>query len=73
MVQKSKSEAAIESQSRQSGQAEKPQMIARVLMALGLALFWILVGDAAGTPGLGLACGLLGAAFIFTWTSPRRP
>jgi len=48
-------------------------MLARVLMAVGLGLFWILVGDYFGQPGLGVAAGLLGAAALWAWTSDRRP
>ena len=48
-------------------------LLARALMAIGLGLFWILVGYSFGFPGLGVACGLLGAAFIWVWTHPRRP
>ncbi|MCK5495674.1 MAG: hypothetical protein KAI80_04630 [Hyphomicrobiaceae bacterium] len=47
-------------------------MLARTLMALGLGGFWLLVGHGFGRPGLGLAAGMIGAAFIFAWTHPGR-
>lgn len=70
MVQQKRREAQAQAQTRNAIETSKPMLISRALLALGLGGFWILVGIAFDQPKLGLACGLLGAAFIFAWTHP---